>query len=186
MYRKLRKLLQIPLKLIGKSRVNETMHLNNCITVLVLSAGWAASTAAAGRHAPGEGPTLNVPDWDWEPNANNTLTYCLPVPTVKQKVGNVTVQWPNNSRLLLLAVPEGTPPPGGWPVMLDFNVVDFNAAVLTFPYVRTCSPRQSLSGLDCSVRCNADRFLLSPPPTTLHPPCNTRTTRMHATQKEEA
>ena len=38
---------------------------------------------------------------------------------------NETVTWANNSRLLTLAVPEGTPPPGGWPVLMDLLVVDY-------------------------------------------------------------
>jgi len=33
--------------------------------------------------------------------------------------------WRNNSRGLFVALPEGTPPLGGWPVLLDLSILDF-------------------------------------------------------------
>lgn len=47
------------------------------------------------------------------------------MPTTAAEWYNTSVVWSNNSRLLSVAVPEGTPPAGGWPVMIDLLVVDF-------------------------------------------------------------
>lgn len=82
---------------------------------------------------------LVQPDWEWEPAQTQWVQHCLQVPTVNGSwdhevfnrsdhswpLVNETVTWANNSRLLTLAVPEGTPPPGGWPVLMDLLVVDY-------------------------------------------------------------
>eukprot|EP01048_Picozoa_sp_COSAG05_P021302 COSAG05_NODE_3879_length_1793_cov_1.595041_1_plen_494_part_10 len=84
---------------------------------------------------------LNTPAWDWEPKPSNTIQHCLNVPRTNgswpHQVAryfnrsehwvqiNESVTWVNNSRLLSLAVPEGTPPPGGWPVIMDLLVKDY-------------------------------------------------------------
>ena len=59
-------------------------------------------------------------------------------------MGNKTVRWVNNSRLLMLATPDGTPPPGGWPVILDFAVIDFHyGSVQPQPHQRGWQQRPS-------------------------------------------
>ena len=84
---------------------------------------------------------LVTPAWDWEPHPSNTVQHCLHVPRtsgfwpheIPRQVNHTTewvevnesMVWSNNSRLLSLAVPEGTPPAGGWPVMMRLLVVDF-------------------------------------------------------------
>ena len=84
---------------------------------------------------------LVTPAWDWEPDPSNVVQHCLTVPQttgfwpheIPREVNHTTtwvevnesMVWANNSRLLSLAVPEGTPPAGGWPVMMRLLVVDF-------------------------------------------------------------
>lgn len=83
------------------------------------------------------------PEWEWEPAQTQWVQHCLQVPTVNGSwdhevfnrtdhswpLLNETVTWANNSRLLTLAVPDGTPPPGGWPVLMDLLVVDYPTRV---------------------------------------------------------
>ena len=68
-------------------------------------------------------------EWDWEPSPAHISEHCLPVPSVPGEYYNSTVTWRNNSRLLYLAVPEGKPPPGGWPVLVDLLTVDYPAGL---------------------------------------------------------
>eukprot|EP01043_Picozoa_sp_COSAG02_P051826 COSAG02_NODE_5503_length_4277_cov_2.008617_1_plen_304_part_00 len=68
---------------------------------------------------------LTVPDWEWEPDRAQVAQHCLSVPNVTGIWYNESVTWTNNSRLLSVAVPKGTPPPGGWPVMVDLLVIDY-------------------------------------------------------------
>lgn len=68
---------------------------------------------------------LTVPDWEWEPDRAQVGQHCLSVPNVTGMWYNESVTWTNNSRLLSVAVPKGTPPPGGWPVMVDLLVIDY-------------------------------------------------------------
>jgi hypothetical protein len=82
------------------------------------------------------------PAWDWEPLFENTVQHCLAVKTVNgswphqilNRSGNggrhyveinESMTWANNSRLITLAVPKGTPPPGGWPVLMDLLIQDY-------------------------------------------------------------
>ena len=73
----------------------------------------------------GSGPGLRVPDWGWEPARENILEECLSVPDTRGQLYNSSVVWRNNSRLLFLAVPEGEPPAGGWPVLVDLLTVNY-------------------------------------------------------------
>jgi hypothetical protein len=72
---------------------------------------------------------LQQPEWDWEPSPAHISEHCLAVPSVPGEYYNSTVTWRNNSRLLYLAVPEGKPPPGGWPVLVDLLTVDYPAGL---------------------------------------------------------
>ena len=74
--------------------------------------------------AGGSGP-LRVPSWDWEPARGNIQEACLHVPDTHGQLYNNSVVWRNNSRLLFLAVPEGEPPAGGWPVLVDLLTVNY-------------------------------------------------------------
>ena len=69
--------------------------------------------------------SLTVPDWTWEPDREEVSQHCLSVPNVTGIWYNESITWRNNSRLLSVAVPKGTPPPGGWPVMVDLLVIDY-------------------------------------------------------------
>ena len=104
----------------------------------------AAAALSSGR---GGGAELVRPAWEWEPREEQTVQHCLQVATVngswnhevlnssgrgpdgqhqkKWISENQSISWVNNSRLLSLAVPEGSPPPGGWPVLMDLLVVDY-------------------------------------------------------------
>jgi hypothetical protein len=84
------------------------------------------ATGAADADAAG-GPLLQlqVPAWTWEPDASDVAQHCLALPNVTGVWYNESVTWTNNSRLLSVAVPKGTPPPGGWPVMVDLLVIDY-------------------------------------------------------------
>ena len=80
---------------------------------------------------------LQQPAWDWEPSSAQISEYCLPVPSVPGVYYNSNVTWRNNSRLLYLAVPEGSPPAGGWPVLIDLLTVDYPAGLYASS-ARTC------------------------------------------------
>ena len=108
--------------------------------------GFALAAAALGSGR-GGGAELVRPAWEWEPREEQTVQHCLQVATVngswnhevlnssgrgpdgqhqkKWISENQSISWVNNSRLLSLAVPEGSPPPGGWPVLMDLLVVDY-------------------------------------------------------------
>jgi hypothetical protein len=99
----------------------------------------AAAVSSAAVSAAGASRQLVDPEWEWEPAQTQWVQHCLQVPTVNGSwdhevlnrsdhswpMVNESVTWANNSRLLTLAVPEGTPPPGGWPVLMDLLVVDY-------------------------------------------------------------
>eukprot|EP01050_Picozoa_sp_SAG11_P010315 SAG11_NODE_1027_length_6131_cov_22.835710_3_plen_339_part_00 len=84
--------------------------------LLVLAAAGLAGLTATG---------LTVPPWDWEPAPGRTSQHCLCVPDTRTKWYNTSTLWANNSRLLSVAVPEGRPPPSGWPVMIDLLVISY-------------------------------------------------------------
>jgi hypothetical protein len=119
------------------------MHPGALLLVLLLLV--LASSASAVVHPP----------WDWEPDFSNTVQHCLPVRTVNGSWPhmvrnasrwveiNESIAWVNNSRLLTLAVPAGTPPKGGWPVLIDLLIQDYPTRTpgfkgLDFASTRTC------------------------------------------------
>ena len=77
------------------------------------------------------------PAWDWEIPLEQTAEACLRVPnstgflpleqTAEGAVWNATHgqpwTWIANSRLMHLAVPQGTPPPRGWPVLITLEII---------------------------------------------------------------
>lgn len=63
--------------------------------------------------------TLTTPAWDWDPPHDEV---CLKVPDV---LGINGTNWTENSRGLFIALPVGTPPVDGWPVLLDLTIFDF-------------------------------------------------------------
>lgn len=90
-----------------------------------------ASVAAVGALP----PPLIDPPWDWTPSIGQYAEHCLRVPDTPGFLPNTMdgnwngsiprgrpTIWKNNSRLLHLAVPEGTPPPTGWPVVITVDI----------------------------------------------------------------
>lgn len=65
---------------------------------------------------------FTIPDWDWEPA--NQWESCIAVDDTRNG-GNFT--WKNNSRFVWTAVPPGPAPASGWPVLMDFSVLDFQS-----------------------------------------------------------
>ena len=93
--------------------------------VAALAAGGVSAAAAAGAAAQAAPGAIRVPDWAWEPHPDQVTQHCLRVPTPSGVWYNESVRWANDSRLLSIAVPEGPPPPTGWPVMIDLLVIDW-------------------------------------------------------------
>ena len=113
------------------------------------------------------------PEWSWSVAPSQISEVCLKVPTVSGTLPNTQTPdgmiwtnstpgkatfWTNNSRLLALAVPEGTPPPTGWPVLLTASIIPFDSMFKT----KCDAPRRNIDSNpldnlppDCSAIINA-------------------------------
>ena len=86
------------------------------------------TTVAAGLLVQSAAAALNVPAWDFKPG--NNAAVCVDATTDSPPTGwRLQHGGAVNARWVYYALPEGTPPPGGWPVFLSLVTDNFAAPV---------------------------------------------------------